>query len=74
MLHPDTFAEERLFGQPPGVCVLLVMYSRFHNYTAKQLFEINDNGRFLYPAHYTGEDLDRALKKLDNDLFQTARL
>ncbi|EPS41013.1 hypothetical protein H072_5099 [Dactylellina haptotyla CBS 200.50] len=75
-LHPDTFAEERLFGQPPGVCVLLVMYNRFHNYVAEQLLKINENGRFTIPpkSYQNEETLAKALKKQDNDLFQTARI
>ena len=28
LLKPDTFAEDRLLRQPPGVCILLVMYNR----------------------------------------------
>lgn len=33
-IKPDTFAEERLLGLPPGNCVMLVMYSRFHNHVS----------------------------------------
>ena len=28
LLKPDTFAEDRLLRQPPGVCIMLVMYNR----------------------------------------------
>jgi hypothetical protein len=28
-LKPDTFHEKRLLGQPPGVNVMLIMYSKF---------------------------------------------
>lgn len=31
LLKPDTFAEDRLLRQPPGVCVMLVMYSRYRS-------------------------------------------
>lgn len=31
LLHPDTFAEDRLLLLPPAVCVLLVLFSRNHN-------------------------------------------
>ncbi|KAL9120964.1 MAG: hypothetical protein Q9187_002483, partial [Circinaria calcarea] len=72
-LKPDTFAEERLIGQPPGTCVFLVMYNRFHNYVAENLAEINDGGRFTMPRKGS-ENYDAALKKRDYDLFQTARL
>ncbi|UZP35519.1 hypothetical protein NXS19_003335 [Fusarium pseudograminearum] len=45
-LKPDTFHEKRLLGQPAGVNVMLVLYSRFHNYVADILLKINENGRF----------------------------
>lgn len=46
LLKPDSFAEDRLTNQPPGVCVYIIMYNRFHNYVAQQLLEINENGRY----------------------------
>ncbi|KAK3989229.1 heme peroxidase-domain-containing protein [Cladorrhinum sp. PSN332] len=49
LLKPDTFAEDRLLRQPPGVCIYLVMYNRYHNYAATQLLRINENGRFSIP-------------------------
>ncbi|KAK2616823.1 hypothetical protein QQS21_000200 [Conoideocrella luteorostrata] len=52
LLKPDTFAEDRLLRQPPGVCIMLVMYNRYHNYVARQLLRINENGRFRVPAMY----------------------
>ncbi|KAK8067329.1 hypothetical protein PG997_014076 [Apiospora hydei] len=52
LLKPDTFAEDRLLRQPPGVCIMLVMYNRYHNYAARQLLRINENGRFSIPAMY----------------------
>ena len=55
LLKPDTFAEDRLLRQPPGVCIMLVMYNRYHNYAARQLRRINENGRFSVPAEYAGE-------------------
>ena len=73
LLKPDTFAEERLLGQPPGVCVMLVMYSRFHNYVAQNLAAINDDNRFDIPRQ-GDPDYDAKVKKRDNDIFQTARL
>ena len=69
LLKPDTFHEDRLLGQPPGVNVLLVMYNRFHNYVATMLKEINEDDRF------TPRSNDEASAKVvDNDIFQTARL
>ena len=72
-LKPDTFAEERLLGQPPGVCVMLVMYSRFHNYVADNLAAINEDNRFDVPQQ-GAPDYDLKVQKRDNALFQTARL
>jgi linoleate 10R-lipoxygenase len=51
------------------------MFNRFHNYVADQLAVINEANRFKKPdAALTGEKKDKALKKYDEDLFQTARL
>ncbi|KAJ4079614.1 hypothetical protein NW769_015115 [Fusarium oxysporum] len=52
LLKPDTFAEDRLLRQPPGVCIMLVMYNRYHNYAARQLLRINENNRFRVPKMY----------------------
>lgn len=45
-LKPDTFAEPRILGQPPGVVALLVSFNRFPNYVVTQLAEINEGSRF----------------------------
>lgn len=83
LLKPDTFHEDRLLGQPPGVNVLLIMYSRFHNYVATMLKEINEDDRFTERPNTKAEDRSAEEKKLpprdpkkvvDNDIFQTARL
>ncbi len=85
LLKPDTFHEDRLLGQPPGVNVLLVLYSRFHNYVATMLKEINEDGRFTLRPNTKWEDEPKTpqdpqkvprdpQKALDNDIFQTARL
>ncbi|EXJ92051.1 hypothetical protein A1O3_00601 [Capronia epimyces CBS 606.96] len=71
LLKPDTFAENRILGFPPGVCAIVVCFNRFHNYVALQLKEINEGGRFKIP---TDENDVKGIAKLDNDLFQTARL
>ena len=34
VLHPDTFAEDRLLLLPPAVSVLLVLFNRNHNVSA----------------------------------------
>ena len=72
-LKPDTFAEERLLGQPPGTCIFLVMWNRMHNYVAENLAAINDGGRFSMPVEGS-KGYDDAIKKRDYDLFQTSRL
>lgn len=74
LLKPDTFHEKRLLAQPPGVNVILVMYSRFHNYVADILLKINENDRFTLQPSKTDEEKKKALARQDNDLFQTARL
>jgi hypothetical protein len=62
LLKPDTFAEDRLLRQPPGVCIMLVMYNRYHNYAAKTLRQINENGRFSVPAKYADTQLVSLVK------------
>ena len=54
LLKPDCFSEKRLLGFPPGVSCLVIMFNRFHNYAARQLAAINENGKFSKPA----EDLE----------------
>lgn len=75
-LKPDTFHERRLLGQPAGVSVMLVLYSRFHNYVCDILLKINENGRFTLqcPPEASPEDKAKAVAKQDHDLFNTARL
>ncbi|KAF8540122.1 heme peroxidase, partial [Trichophaea hybrida] len=70
-IKPDTFAEKRLLGLPPGICVMLVMYSRFHNHVVEKLATINEGGRFSLNPRLPKE---AAEKKQDEDLFQTGRL
>ena len=75
MLKADTFADKRLIGNPPGVCIILVMFNRFHNYIAGNLAAINEGNRFAKPQPSMSEDMAAAAwKKYDEDLFQTARL
>ncbi|MCJ1308958.1 hypothetical protein MMC25_002613 [Agyrium rufum] len=82
LLKPDTFAEKRLLMQPPGVCIYIIMFNRFHNYVAKQLLEINENGKFALPFlegsdkwnKLTPKEQQAMKDKQDEDLFQTARL
>ena len=74
-LKPDCFSEKRILGFPPGVGVILIMFNRFHNYVVEQLALINESGRFNKPKEgLSGEILEKAAAKYDNDLFQTGRL
>ncbi|KAL1305155.1 hypothetical protein AAFC00_002079 [Neodothiora populina] len=74
-IKPDCFSETRLLAFPPGVGTLLIMFNRFHNYTVEQIALINEGGRFTPPAKNLPEEkYHRALKRYDNDLFQTGRL
>lgn len=43
LLHPDTFAEDRLLLLPPAVCVLLVLFNRNHN--------VGIHSRTIHRAH-----------------------
>jgi hypothetical protein len=74
LLKPDTFAEYRLIGQPPGVCAFIIAFNRFHNYVVKELATRNEGGRFTLPTGLSGVDLEKATAKRENDLFQTGRL
>lgn len=74
-LKPDTFADKRMHGNPPGVCVLLIMFNRFHNHVATTLADINEGNRFPKPTpDMSEEDAAKAWKNYDEELFQTARL
>lgn len=64
LLKPDTFAEDRLLRQPPGVCIMLVMYNRYHNYAARQLLRINEDGRFTVPKLYAKTKLVSVIQEL----------
>ncbi len=66
LLKPDTFAEDRLLRQPPGVCIYLVMYNRYHNYAASQLRRINENGRFSVPDKFQGTKLEAIARRYSN--------
>ncbi|KAJ7442287.1 linoleate diol synthase [Mycena latifolia] len=69
LLFPDVFAD-RLLLLPPAVCVILVLFSRNHNYIAKKIYEINERGTYQDPKTLSGEKL----RAQDEELFQTARL
>lgn len=74
-LKTDAFADKRLLGNPPGVCILLIMFNRFHNHVAENLAAINEANRFTPPSPELPSDkAAEAWKKYDEELFQTARL
>ena len=74
-LKPDTFSEIRILAFPPGVCALLVSFNRFHNYVVEELANINEGGRFSLPVESAQKEAyEAAMKKRENDLFQTGRL
>ncbi|PHH75249.1 hypothetical protein CDD82_4522 [Ophiocordyceps australis] len=74
-LKADSFADRRLIGNPPGVCILLIMFNRFHNHVASTLAAINEGNRFARPESGLGADeAAAAWAKYDEELFQTARL
>ncbi|KAK6539104.1 hypothetical protein TWF694_010642 [Orbilia ellipsospora] len=64
-IKPDSFSEKRLLGFPPGVCVLLLSFGRFHNYIVEMLAKINQDERFTKR---------KTPKERDEKLFQTGRL
>ncbi|KAG6865223.1 hypothetical protein C0991_004346 [Blastosporella zonata] len=70
LLYPDTFSEERLLFLPPATSVLLVLFSRNHNYIAERLLKINE--RRLWSDPPPTDPAKRALQ--DEQIFQTARL
>ncbi|KAF8210021.1 heme peroxidase [Mycena galopus ATCC 62051] len=70
LLHPDTFAEERLVLIPPAVSALLVLFNRNHNYIAEMLLKINERGRWSDPPTAN----PKLRTQQDEEIFQTARL
>ncbi|RDB14949.1 Psi-producing oxygenase A [Hypsizygus marmoreus] len=70
LLYPDTFSEERLLFLPPATSVLLVVFSRNHNYIAEKILKINERKLWSDPPPEDPEK--RALQ--DEQIFQTAKL
>ncbi|KAG2185399.1 hypothetical protein INT44_002190 [Umbelopsis vinacea] len=68
LLKADQWVDRRLVFQPAGVGALLVVFSRNHNFIAKKLLELNENGRFTVGPGLLNEE------QQDEALFQTARL
>ncbi|KAG6834140.1 hypothetical protein H0H93_011600, partial [Arthromyces matolae] len=70
LLFPDTFSEDRLMFLPPATSVILVLFSRNHNYVAERILKINENKRWRDPPPSNPE----ALALQDEEIFQTAKL
>ncbi|KAG6847554.1 hypothetical protein H0H93_007410, partial [Arthromyces matolae] len=70
LLFPDAFSEERLLFLPPAASVLLVLFSRNHNYIAERILKINERKRWTEPPPSDSDKLARQ----DEEIFQTARL
>lgn len=70
LLLPDTFSEERLLFLPPATSVLLVLFSRNHNYIANKILKINERKIWSDPPPTDADK--RAIQ--DEQIFQTARL
>ncbi|PPQ84052.1 hypothetical protein CVT26_013955, partial [Gymnopilus dilepis] len=70
LLYPDTFSEERLGFLPAATSVLLVVFSRNHNYIAEKILKINEWKRWSDPP--PADPAKRALQ--DEEIFQVAKL
>ncbi|RDB17409.1 Psi-producing oxygenase A [Hypsizygus marmoreus] len=70
LLHPDVFSENRLMFLPAATSVLLVLFSRNHNYIAEKILKINE--RQLWSDPPPDDAGKRALQ--DEQIFQTAKL
>ncbi|KAG6861378.1 hypothetical protein C0995_000784 [Termitomyces sp. Mi166 len=70
LLFRDTFSDERFSFLPPATSVLLVLFSRNHNYIAKKILKINERRRWYEPP--PNDPVKFALQ--DEEIFQTARL
>lgn len=45
-IFPDSIASERIMMMPPGVVAVLLLFSRNHNDIAKNLFLVNEDGKY----------------------------
>lgn len=46
LIYPDSIASERIMMMPPGVVVVLLMFSRNHNHIAENLLSVNEEGKY----------------------------
>ncbi|KAJ3859653.1 linoleate diol synthase [Lentinula novae-zelandiae] len=70
LLHPDSFAEDRLLLLPPASLFYNLSTNLPIQYIAKKLFDINERKKYKDPSTLSGD----ALAAQDEELFQTARL
>jgi linoleate 10R-lipoxygenase len=70
-LKPDSFAEDRLLFLPPAASVMLVLFSRNHNYIADKLLAHNEKGTFNPDLRSLSQ---KDLETQDDELFNVARL
>ncbi|CAN6664801.1 hypothetical protein TRVA0_036S00738 [Trichomonascus vanleenenianus] len=69
LIYPDSIASERIMMMPPGVIAVLLMFSRNHNQIAKDLLQVNEDGKYK-----DWDSLDDEQKKWqDEDIFQVSR-
>ncbi|KAJ7306662.1 heme peroxidase, partial [Mycena albidolilacea] len=68
-LHEDVFADSRLLFMPPSSCALLVLLCRNHNFTAKKILEINEQGTYKAQFESDAEKLAQ-----DDEIFNRTRL
>uniref|UniRef100_A0A060TJX0 ARAD1D50600p n=1 Tax=Blastobotrys adeninivorans TaxID=409370 RepID=A0A060TJX0_BLAAD len=69
MIYNDSIASERIMMMPPGVVAVLLLFSRNHNQIAKDLFTVNEDGKYKDWDKLTEEEK----KWQDEDIFQLAR-
>ncbi|KAG0665214.1 hypothetical protein C6P46_000313 [Rhodotorula mucilaginosa] len=68
-IYPDVLSSNRLFLMSPGAVALGLVFSRNHNWIAKKLVEVNQNGQFK-PWNSLN---DKEKRLQDHALFNLAR-
>ncbi|KAH7928584.1 heme peroxidase [Leucogyrophana mollusca] len=71
LLLSDTYFEDsnRLLFLPKATSILLILFSRNHNYIARRLLQENEKDTWVNPDTLKGE----ALAKQDSEIFELAR-
>lgn len=68
-IYPDVLSSNRLFLMSPGAVALGLVFSRNHNWIAKKLVEVNQNGQFK-PWNQLN---DKEKRVQDHAIFNLAR-